>query len=142
MEGRGRVRRDAELVLDGAAGQLVARAAIRGAGDIVGQSILAQEAMEVVHEIEKLGRKAVALKADVSDFDQVSKMCSTIKEKFGRLNIIVNNAGITMDRSIKKMSQDEWNKVIDINLGSVYNITRNAVPILEKKSRIKIMIPL
>jgi len=107
-----------------------------GADIVVNYHHNEQEAMEVVHEIEKLGRKAVALKADVSDFDQVSRMCSTIKEKFGRLNIIVNNAGITIDRTLKKMSQNEWNKVIDINLGSVYNITRNAVPILEKKSRI------
>ena len=107
-----------------------------GADIVVNYHHNEQEAMEVVHEIEKLGRKAVALKADVSEFAQVSKMCSTIKEKFGRLNIIVNNAGITIDRTLKKMSQDEWNKVIDINLGSVYNITRNAVPILEKKSRI------
>ncbi len=107
-----------------------------GADIVVNYHYNEQEAMEVVHEIEKLGRRAVALKADVSEFDQVSKMCNTIKEKFGRLNIIVNNAGITIDRTLKKMSQDEWNKVIDTNLGSVYNITRNAVPILEKKSRI------
>ena len=107
-----------------------------GADIIINYHHNEEEAMEVVREIEKLGRKAVALKADVGDFDQVSKMCGIIKEKFGRLNIVVNNAGITMDRSIKKMSQDEWNKVIDINLGSVYNITRNTVPILEKKSRI------
>ena len=107
-----------------------------GADIIINYHHNEEEAMEVVSEIEKLGRKAVALKADVGDFDQVSKMCGIIKEKFGRLNIVVNNAGITMDRSIKKMSQDEWNKVIDINLGSVYNITRNAMPILEKKSRI------
>ena len=107
-----------------------------GADIIVNYHHNEQEAMEVVKEIEKLGRKAVALKADVGDFNQVSRMCDSIKEKFGRLNIVVNNAGITMDRSIKKMSQNEWNKVIDINLSSVYNITRNAVPILEKKSRI------
>ena len=95
-----------------------------------------QEASKVVDEIKNLGNKSVALKADVSDFNEVSKMFEKIKGEFGRLDILVNNAGITKDRSLKKMTQEEWSKVIETNLGSVYNVTKNALPLMQKNSRI------
>ncbi len=95
-----------------------------------------QEALNVVEEIKKLGRKSIAVKADVSNFDEVSKMFDTIKKEFGSLNILVNNAGITKDRTLKNMSQKEWEDVIDVNLTSAYNVTKNALPLLEKNSRI------
>ena len=108
----------------------------RGADVIVNYHKNENEAMEVVREIEKLGRKAAALRADVSSFEEVSKMLESAKRKFGKLNILVNNAGITADRTLKKMSQKEWEDVIDVNLTSVYNVTKNALPLLEKDSRI------
>jgi len=108
----------------------------QGADVIVNYHKNENEAMEVVREIEKLGRKAAALKADVSNFEEVSKMLESAKRKFGKLNILVNNAGITADRTLKKMSQKEWEDVIDVNLTSVYNVTKNALPLLEKDSRI------
>ena len=107
----------------------------RGADVIVNYHKNENEAMEVVREIEKLGRKAAALRADVSSFEEVSKMLESAKRKFGKLNILVNNAGITADRTLKKMSQKEWEDVIDVNLTSVYNVTKNALPLLEKDSR-------
>ena len=94
------------------------------------------EASKVVDEIKALGRKSIALKADVSNFDEVSKMLEEIKGEFGRLDILVNNAGITKDRSLKKMTQEEWGKVIETNLSSAYNVTKNALPLMQKNSRI------
>ena len=93
-------------------------------------------AMEVYEEIKKLGRNIIAAKADVSNFSEVAKMFGIIKEKFGKLDILVNNAGITQDRTLKKMTQEEWDKVININLNSVYNVTKNALPLLSKNSHI------
>ena len=93
-------------------------------------------ANEVVNEIKSIGKKSFAVKADVSNFDEVKKMMEIVKEKFGHIDILVNNAGITMDRTLKKMSQNEWTKVIDTNLGSVFNVTKNAFPLLRKNSRI------
>jgi len=95
-----------------------------------------QEALNVVDEIKNIGRKSIALKADVSDFNEVSNMFEDVEREFGRLNILVNNAGITKDRTLKNMSQKEWEDVINVNLTSVYNVTKNALPLLEKNSRI------
>ncbi len=95
-----------------------------------------QEALEVVKEIKNIGRDCIALQADVSSFDEVAKMFEIVKKKFGGINILVNNAGITMDRTLRKMSQEEWGKVIDVNLNSIYNVTKNALPLLQKNSRI------
>ena len=95
-----------------------------------------QEASKVADKIKALGRKSIVLKADVSDFDEVSKMFEKIKGEFGRLDILVNNAGITKDRSLKKMTQEEWGKVIETNLSSAYNVTKNALPLMQKNSRI------
>ncbi|MBI2655778.1 3-oxoacyl-[acyl-carrier-protein] reductase [Candidatus Woesearchaeota archaeon] len=93
-------------------------------------------ASKVADEIKALGMKSIALKADVSNFDEVSKMFEKIKGEFGKLDILVNNAGITKDRSLKKMAQEEWGKVIETNLGSIYNVTKNALPMMQKDSRI------
>src|SRR3989344_6248476 len=95
-----------------------------------------QEASKVADKIKALGRKSIVLKAAVSDFDEVSKMFEKIKGEFGRLDILVNNAGITKDRSLKKMTQEEWDRVIETNLSSVYNVTKNALSLMQKNSRI------
>ncbi len=107
-----------------------------GADIVVNYHHNEQEAMEVVHEIEKLGRKAVALKADVSEFDSVKKMADTIKEKFGHLDILVNNAGVVMDKTLVNMDVSEWKSVIKINLNGVYNVTRNVITLLRPDGRI------
>ena len=52
------------------------------------------------------------------------------------MDILVNNAGITKDRTLKKMTQEEWDSVIDVNLNSIYNVTKNALPMLQKNSHI------
>ena len=108
----------------------------QGADIIVNYSKDEKGAVEVVHEIEKLGRKSVALKADVSDFESVKKMADTIKEKFSHLDILVNNAGVVMDKTLANMDVSEWKSVIKINLNSVYNVTRNVIPLLRPDGRI------
>ena len=108
----------------------------QGADVIVNYVKDEQEASNVVDVIKNLGREGIAFKADVSDFNEVSKMFGSIKEKFGKLDILVNNAGITKDRSLKKMTQEEWDKVIETNLSSVYNVTKNALLLMQKNSRI------
>ncbi len=103
---------------------------------IVNYSKDQEGAGRVVEEINKNGGYAIAIKSDVGNFDDVSKMFNEIKEKFSRLDILVNNAGINRDRTLKKMSLDEWNNVIEVNLNSVYNVTKNALPLLQKDSRV------
>jgi 3-oxoacyl-[acyl-carrier protein] reductase len=68
--------------------------------------------------------------ADVSKFEEVEKMVENIQKEFGRLDVLVNNAGITQDRTLAKMTKEEWQKVIDIDLTGVFNCTKAALPLI------------
>jgi len=68
--------------------------------------------------------------ADVSKMDQVEKMMSDIQSDLGGLNVLVNNAGITQDRTLAKMTLEEWQRVIDINLTGVFNCSKAALTLL------------
>ena len=108
----------------------------QGADVIVNYSKDEKGALETVKEIKSLGRKCIAAKADVSDFDDVKKMFEVVKKEFGALDVLVNNAGITKDRSLRKMAKDEWLNVIETNLTGIYNVTKNALSLMQKNSRI------
>ncbi len=73
---------------------------------------------------------------DVSDFNQCKKMAEEIKQKYGKLDVLVNNSGITMDRTLKNMSLEEWNTVINVNLNSLFNVTRNVLELIPDGGRI------
>jgi 3-oxoacyl-[acyl-carrier protein] reductase len=81
-------------------------------------------AQEVVEAIASAGGEAKAIKADVSQADQVDSMVNALVKEWGRIDILVNNAGITRDNLMMRMSQDEWDAVIDTNLRSAYFTTR------------------
>lgn len=84
------------------------------------------EAEEVVEAIEKAGGKGLAIKADVSEEDQVMAMFEEAKEHFGDIDILINNAGIQKDSSFLNMSFKEWQQVIDVNLSSQFLCAREA----------------
>ena len=81
-------------------------------------------------EIKETGVEAKYFMADVSKYDEVEAMMQAIQQEFGRLDILVNNAGIAKDRTLAKMTVEEWQKVIDINLTSVFNCSKTALPML------------
>jgi len=81
-------------------------------------------------EIKALGAEAQYFMADVSSYADVEKMMAAIQQGFGRLDVLVNNAGIAKDRTLAKMTVEEWQKVIDINLTSVFNCSKLALPML------------
>jgi|SRR3989338_685118 len=95
-----------------------------------------KEALEVVEDIKKLGCKSIAIKADVGSFDDAAAMFEAVKKEFGRIDILVNNAGIIMDKTLQNMGKEEWASVLKTNLTSVYNVTKNAVPLLNRNGRI------
>jgi 3-oxoacyl-[acyl-carrier protein] reductase len=86
--------------------------------------------------VRKIGEKAVMMEADVRDPRSVINMFNKTIERFGALNIIVNNAGINRDRTAKKMSQEEWQSVIDTNLTGTFNVCREAAKRLADGGRI------
>lgn len=95
-----------------------------------------EEAEKTVKELEALGVKSAFFAADVSNYESVEKMVGLIKDKFEKVDILVNNAGITKDRTLKKMSADEWNAVININLNGMFNVTKNIIKIMPDGGRI------
>ncbi len=89
-----------------------------------------EQAEATAAEIKALGVNAEIALADVSKFEDCQKMVEDIKQKTEKVDILVNNAGITKDRTLKKMTPEEWNAVINVNLTGVYNITHNILPII------------
>ncbi|PIP21983.1 MAG: 3-oxoacyl-ACP reductase, partial [Candidatus Nealsonbacteria bacterium CG23_combo_of_CG06-09_8_20_14_all_39_25] len=68
--------------------------------------------------------------ADVSKLEEIEKMVGDVQKEFGRLDVLVNNAGITQDRTLAKMTKEEWQKVIDVDLTGVFNCSKAALPLL------------
>ena len=81
-------------------------------------------------------RSVLLAECDVSDPAQVQKMMSRIESECGGLDILVNNAGILRDRTIKKMSEDEWESVLGVNLTGAFHCIRHALPILRSGGRV------
>lgn len=109
-------------------GRAIALAYAReGADVVVNFRINEKLAEEVVFQIEKMGQKALAIQTDVRSFEKVREMMELLVNKFGKVNILVNNAGINIDRTLKKMTKEEWNDVIDTDLTSVFNCSKAAL---------------
>lgn len=83
-----------------------------------------------------LGERAIALPADVRDRESLETMFQSIIQRFQKIDIVINNAAIIRDRSIRKMSDDEWSDVIDTNLTGVYNVCKVAQDKLAENGRI------
>lgn len=114
-------------------GKVTSLALAKQGADIVVNYIIDHDgANALVEEIKKLGRDAIAIEADVTKADQLESMAEKVKEKFGKVSILVNNAGITKDRTVKKMTQEEWQTVIDINLTGTFNSTKAVLPLIEE----------
>lgn len=87
-----------------------------------------EEAKQVGKGIEALGRRCLVVKADVSNFDDAQAMVDKVVGEFGGLDILVCNAGINRDSVIWKMTEDQWDQVMDVNLKGYFNYIRAAVP--------------
>jgi 3-oxoacyl-[acyl-carrier protein] reductase len=97
------------------------------------------EAKELVSQIEAMGRKGLAIKADVSSFSDAEKMVQTVIETFGGLDIMVCNAGINWDGVIWKMSEDQWDAVINVNLKGYFNYNKLAATVFKDQKGGKIV---
>lgn len=97
------------------------------------------EAKEVVNKITKMGRRGLAIKADVSSYDDAQNMVQTVIKEFGGLDIMVCNAGITWDGVIWKMSEKQWDTVIGVNLKGYFNYNKAAAMVFKDQRHGKIV---
>lgn len=131
------------------------RAVVTGAGQGIGKAIalkLAQRGADVIvddinpetapqtaQEIQALGRKAVAVVADVSKRDEVERMIETAVRELGGIDILVNNAGIARSNVLARLKDDQWDEVLNVNLKGVFYCTQAAVSSMMKQRSGKII---
>lgn len=92
--------------------------------------VIDDNALATQAEIEALGVKAKGFASDASNFEATKTVVAEIQKEFGRIDILVNNAGITKDGLLLRMSEEQWDRVIGINLKSAFNFTRNVIPVM------------
>jgi len=109
--------------------------------DIVLNNVIDQGAEETLAEIKALGRRAIFLKADISDAEQGQALVDKVISEFGKVDILVNNAGITRDRLIPMMTEDDFDRVIRVNLKGTFVMTKAVYrPMMKQKSGVIINI--
>ncbi|MDO8885354.1 3-oxoacyl-[acyl-carrier-protein] reductase [Candidatus Oleimmundimicrobium sp.] len=92
-----------------------------GADIVVNARSSEVEAEPLINKIKNLGRKAIFIQADVSVFDEASSLIEQAIQKMGKVDILINNAGITRDNLIIRMKEDEWDSVLNVNLKGTFN---------------------
>jgi 3-oxoacyl-[acyl-carrier protein] reductase len=89
---------------------------------------------QVANDLIRDGAAALFQKVSVADQEAVNEAVAAAKNHFGRIDILINNAGITKDRTLLKMSKQEWDDVISVNLTGVFNCTQAVVPIMKEQN--------
>jgi 3-oxoacyl-[acyl-carrier protein] reductase len=123
---------------------------VTGAGKGIGKAIVARfleeqaagvailewdlaSAEATAKELDPTGERVIAIKCNVADSDMAKAAVDEVVAKFGRIDVLVNNAGVTRDKIFHKMTDDDWNTVININLNGVYNLCKNVVPVMREQ---------
>ncbi len=107
----------------------------REGADIAVADVNLEIAQQTVLEIQDLGRKAMALEMDVTNYEKVEEGVNKILDKMGKVDILVNNAGITKDNLLLRMSQADWDAVINVNLKGTFNcIKAVSRPMIKQRS--------
>lgn len=83
-------------------------------------------------EIEKIGVQVLAVKGDVANFENCENFVKQVIERFGQIDVLVNNAGVTKDMLLMRMKKEDFEQVIDTNLVGTFNVTKNVVPYMMK----------
>jgi acetoacetyl-CoA reductase len=111
----------------------------QGVKVVINYNSSATAADELVNALAEQGSEAYACQADVSKLEDAKRLVEETVQRYGRVDFLVNNAGITRDRSFKKLSREDWNQVIDVNLSSVYNTVSAALPYIAESDNGRII---
>ena len=132
-----RLKDKVALITGGARGigRAIALTFAREGADIVVADVNLEIAQQTVLEIQDLGRKAMALEMDVTSYEKVEEGVNKILDKMGKVDILVNNAGITKDNLLLRMSQADWDAVINVNLKGTFNCIKAVTkPMIKQRS--------
>lgn len=110
-----------------------------GANIVLNYRSSEEEALELKKELDKLGSNTLTIKADVSNFDEAENLIKEAKNTFGKVDILVNNAGITKDTLLIRMKEEDFDKVIEVNLKGAFNCLRAVSPIMIRQKEGKII---
>ncbi len=87
-----------------------------------------ERAKELEEQLKQLGSRAKAFRSDAASFDSSKELTAAIISEYGALDIVVNNAGITKDNLLLRMTEEQWDNVVNTNLKSVFNVSKNVLP--------------
>ena len=120
-------------------GRAIALGLAKEGADVVVTATTFESADKVAGEIEQLGRKALAFALNVAEIGECKALVKTALEKFSKIDIFVNNAGITGDNLLIRMKEEEWDKVLDVNLKGTFNCIRASTKTMMKQRAGKIV---
>jgi 3-oxoacyl-[acyl-carrier protein] reductase len=113
--------------------------AANGADVVLNYRQSADLASELAETIQRMGRRALIVQADVSSFDDSRAMVEKVLDEFGRLDILINNAGMNWDGVVWKMTEEQWDRVIEVDLKGTFNYTGAVTPIFREQGAGKIV---
>ncbi len=120
-------------------GKVIALGLAKCGADIAVSDINEDSLSSAVKEIEALGRKAIAVKMDVSSLKDCEEMVKKTIDAFGKVDILINNAGITRDTVLLRMKEEQWDQVIQVNLKGTFNCTKAVIRSMFKQKSGKII---
>ncbi len=130
------ILKDKVALVTGAAqgiGRAIALKLAANGADVVIVDMNLDKAQETAREAERLGRRALALRANIASLQEAEAMADEAVAKLGAVHVMVNNAGITRDALILRMKEEDWDAVISVNLKGVFNCTKAVVKHMSKQ---------
>ena len=120
-------------------GKAIALLFAQNGADIIVADIHLEKAQETAKEIQAIGQRAMAIKVDVANLNDVEQMVQSILERFGQIDILINNAGIARDKLILRMTEEDWDAVLNVNLKGTFICTKVAIKPMAKRRYGKIV---
>ncbi len=114
-------------------GQAIATSLAEEGADVVVADLNANRCEDTVARIKKIGRKALAVSVNVGDWDQVKRLVEHVQQEWERIDIFVNNAGITRDGLLLRMKEEDWQSVLQVNLTGTFYCTKAVVPLMSRQ---------
>ena len=111
-------------------GRGIALSLAKAGADIVVNDVVLDTAEDTARELSELGRRSLAVRADVSDASQVARLVERALDHFGAIHILVNNAGIALPAHITELTEEAWDRTMSVNLKSMFLCSKAVAPLM------------